>query len=660
MELRVGKSTPATLVARIAGLSVAALAAMSSGCGGGGGGGSAAPSSPGDSSSLIPAAPAIGATLYPTASTLRPLRAGARWVYRTDDRTQGQFVETIVSQTAAANGSVTEIDSSDPQATSELSVEAGSGTVNFSVSLELVPNWTPVIIAGPELRSPVRQGDQYNLIEQRFDNQPIDIDGDGKFDTVDVASYRRIIGNEPVTLPNRTQALTALRVDTVVTIRINPSTRSAPQVTSSGVSTWYASGIGVVRQVIASSDPSRSFDEESLLLGWDGITEGWGFVTQPAQLQSSVVPGSSSAWVPGALSALALPDGALIATASSLHRVDSRGKVQSIEAPPAGQYQGLMRLSAGNRWLTGSWPNYQMYALSDSGATLGTGALASFTLGSTDPETLVEYPLAMDGNPGADHFWIASQRTVSVPSAGTTANLLVLQVIGADGSTDRPEIVIPVGSPQFIPGVRLAARASGVLATWTETTASTNNRVHYASITTDGQVEYHRSIAVFALDVVDGLRPLVDDGLGWLVWRGPTLSGSGPVAHAVRVDSSGNLEGVAPDENGLRSAVVGPFSAEASASWPTGFTAANGGLFGAVSGYGLALPDEKYPARYVEYSALTVPAATPTASLPEVMHFRVPGTSISAAVPPALVFADRVLLLTSDSSGRFAPTVIWR
>ena len=659
MELRASKLDPASLPGRIAALGIAAFAAVAAGCGGGGGA-STTPSSPNASGSLIPAAPAVGATLYPTAATLRPLRAGARWVYRTDDRTQGQFVETVVSQTAAANGGVTETDSSDPQATSELSVEAGSGTVNFSVSLELVPNWTPVIIAGPELRSPVRQGDQYNLIEQRFDNQPIDIDGDGKFDTVDVASYRRIIGNEPVTLPNRTQALTALRVDTVVTIRINPSTRSAPQVTSSGVSTWYASGIGVVRQVIASSDPSRSFDEESLLLGWDGITEGWGFVTQPAQLQSSVVPGSSSVWVPGAMSALALPDGALIATASSLHRVDSRGKVQSIEAPPAGQYQGLMRLSAGIRWLTGSWPNYQMYALSDSGATLGTGALASFTLGSTDPETLIEYPLAMDGNPGADHFWIASQRTVSVPSAGTTAYQLVLRIIGADGSTDRPEIVIPVGSPQFIPGVRLAAHTSGVLATWTETTAASNNRVHYASITAAGQVEYHRSIAVLSLDVVEGLKPLADDGLRWLVWRGPTGSGAGPVAHAVRIDSSGNLEGVTPDENGLRSAVVGPFSPEASASWPTGFTAANGDLFAAVSGFGLALPDERFSVQLVEYSVLNLPTLLPSSALPEVTRFRIPGTSIPVGVPPALVFSDRVLLLTSDTSGRFAPTVIWR
>ena len=126
------------------------------------------------------------------------------------------------------------------------------------------------------------------------------------------------------------------------------------------------------------------------------------------------------------------------------------------------------------------------------------------------------------------------------------------------------------------------------------------------------------------------------------------------------LDSAGNLAGVPADEDGLRSAVVGPFSPEASASWPTGFRAADGGLFGAVSGYGLALPDEKYPAGYVEYSALNVPAATPNASLTEAMHFRVPGTSISATVPPALVFADRVLLLTSDSSGRFAPTVIWR
>ncbi|WP_341728190.1 hypothetical protein [Brooklawnia sp.] len=659
MELRASKLDPESLPGRIAALGIAAFAAVATGCGGGGGA-STTPSSPNASGSLIPAAPAVGATLYPTAATLRPLRAGARWVYRTDDRTQGQFVETVVSQTAAANGGVTETDSSDPQATSELSVEAGSGTVNFSVSLELVPNWTPVIITGPELRSPVRQGDQYDLIEQRFSNQPIDIDADGKFDTVDVASYRRVVGNELVTLPNRAQALTALRVDTVLTIRINPSTRTTPQIASSSVSTWYAPGIGVIRQVVASTDPSRSFDEESLLLGWDGLTEGWGFVTQPAQLQSTVVPGSSSVWVGGAMSAIALSDGALIATASSLHRVDRRGMVQSSETPPVGQYQGLMRLSAGNRWLTGSWPNYQMYALSDSGATLGAGALSSFTLGSTDPSTLAEYPLAMDGNPGADHFWIASQRTVSVPSTGNTAYQLVLRAIGADGSTTRPEIVIAVGSPQISPGVRLAAHAGGVLATWTETTSTSNNRVHYASITAAGQVEYHRSIAVLSLDVVEGLKPLADDGLRWLVWRGPTGSGTVLVAHAVALDSAGNLAGVTADEDGLRSAVVGPFSPEASASWPTGFTAANGDLFAAVSGFGLALPDERFSIQLVEYSVLNLPTLLPSSALPAVTRFRIPGTSIPVGVPPALVFSDRVLLLSSDTSGRFAPTVIWR
>ena len=659
MELRASKLDPASLPGRIAALGIAAFAAVAAGCGGGGGA-STTPSSPNASGSLIPAAPAVGATLYPTAATLRPLRAGARWVYRTDDRTQGQFVETVVSQTAAANGGVTETDSSDPQATSELSVEAGSGTVNFSVSLELVPNWTPVIITGPELRSPVRQGDQYDLIEQRFSNQPIDIDADGKFDTVDVASYRRVVGNELVTLPNRAQALTALRVDTVLTIRINPSTRTTPQIASSSVSTWYAPGIGVIRQVVASTDPSRIFDEESLLLGWDGLTEGWGFVTQPAQLQSTVVPGSSSLWVGGAMSAIALPDGALIATASSLHRVDRRGMVQSSETPPVGQYQGLMRLSAGNRWLTGSWPNYQMYALSDSGATLGAGALSSFTLGSSDPSTLAEYPLAMDGNPGADHFWIASQRTVSEPSTGNTAYQLVLRAIGADGSTNRPEIVIAVGSPQISPGVRLAAHSGGVLATWTETTSASNNRVHYASISAAGQVEYHRSIAVLSLDVVEGLKPLADDGLRWLVWRGPTVSGTVLVAHAVALDSAGNLAGVTADEDGLRSAVVGPFSTEASASWPTGFTAANGDLFAAVSGFGLALPDERFSIQLVEYSVLNLPTLLPSSALPAVTRFRIPGTSIPVGVPPALVFSDRVLLLTSDTSGRFAPTVIWR
>lgn len=634
---------------------VAGIAALLlAGCGGGGGS-SGSPASPTAGQSLIPPAPAVGAVLYETASLLRPLRPGARWVYRTEDRAFGQFTQTSIQHAAAADGSVTESDSSSPE-TSQLTVDPASGTVNFSVALELVPKWVPVVIAGPELRSPIRQNDQYNLIEERFSNQPIDIDGDGKFDTVDVASYRRVIGNESVTLPNRTLPVLALRVDTVLTVRINPSNRTTPLVTSSSVSTWYAPGIGVVRQLLASSDPSRSFDQEDLLLGWDGLTEGWGFVMQPAQTQRTA--GGGTAWVEAPSGAVVVPDGALITSGSRVHRLDSRGMVQASQDPPSGQFQALMRLSAGNRWLSGSWPSYQLHALSDAGATLGSGPVGVFTLASTDPATLAEYAVGLDGHPTSDQFWMAWQRTVASPSTGT-ANQLVVRAIGADGSTPRPEIVIPIGSPLTSSSTRLAAHANGALVTWIETTASSGNTIHYAGVSATGQIDFQRSIAVSSPAVVEGLRPLVGGDLRWLVWRGPTLSGTDPVAHAVRMDALGNLVGTAPDEAGLRAAVVGPYSTEASAAWPTAFTAADGSLFGAAAGYGLALPDERYPAPYVEYSVLNVPGATPSASLPQVSRLRVAG-SINPAAASALVFADRVLLLTTGPTGLFQPTVIWR
>ena len=195
---------------------LSALLALSA-CGGGGGGGGAAdgpPSSgPGPTSAataLVPTAPPVGAVLYADATSLRPLRDKAVWTYSgTSVAFPGAtpvLYTTTSTHVAAADGSVSEnYSNAGNDGVDTVAVRTVAGTVSSPQDGNFSGKGASELIDVVELRSPVRQGDQYTALDKRFTDTNIDVDTDGKPDALDVAIYTRVIGNETVVLPNAAQ-----------------------------------------------------------------------------------------------------------------------------------------------------------------------------------------------------------------------------------------------------------------------------------------------------------------------------------------------------------------------------------------------------------------------------------------------------------------------
>jgi hypothetical protein len=115
----------------------------------------------------------------------------------------------------------------------------------------------------------VRVDDQITVLEQTVANSGFDVDGDGRADVVDFASYRRVVGNEGVATPLY-GSVTALRVDVVYLTRfVASSTQQVSPIVSFVQSIWYLPGVGVVRQKLTL--PTTSGIDET----WDEVISGF-------------------------------------------------------------------------------------------------------------------------------------------------------------------------------------------------------------------------------------------------------------------------------------------------------------------------------------------------------------------------------------------------
>ncbi len=110
----------------------------------------------------------------------------------------------------------------------------------------------------------MRQNDQYTLLDEAKADLGMDLDGDGIDEQADIGIYRKVIGNDSVTLPGR-GATTALRVDMVALVRAYASkTGEATPLIQITQSNWYAPGIGLVRIQLTGPDnlgASEVYDE---------------------------------------------------------------------------------------------------------------------------------------------------------------------------------------------------------------------------------------------------------------------------------------------------------------------------------------------------------------------------------------------------------------
>lgn len=238
------------------------------GCGGGGG------STDDDDqgvTGLVPAAPTPGATLFSDAKVLRPMKAGARWEYA--GTADGAAYSNVVTQTSAAVG-VTE------SGTNTLNM--GSASVNVAQVNGNIVQVDPVDFDGDgvpdisnliELRSPVRQNEQFVVIDLRLPNALPDLDGDGRGEHLDIAVYNRVIGTEDVVLAGLpTQR--AVRVERTGLSRVVMSKdgQKLPTVTAIAT-TWYAPSVGIVRRHFdrpTDDNTGRQIIDE-LATGWSGF-----------------------------------------------------------------------------------------------------------------------------------------------------------------------------------------------------------------------------------------------------------------------------------------------------------------------------------------------------------------------------------------------------
>jgi hypothetical protein len=329
------------------------------GCGGGGGGSTPPPTDgvtpPTNSgpqvSGLLPSPPVLGAVLADNALTLRPVREGSTWAYSGNKLAYKSATpvsySTITKQTVSDNLIVEASTNSSNDGASTQNLSLAQGVVSSIERLDFAGKGAAQDIKFIELRSPVRLGDQYTILDQRFTDTNIDADKDNKTDILDVVIYSRVMGRELVQLPGLPQ-LTAIRVDTTAQSRvIYSSNGQSSALTQSTVQSWYVAGIGLVRQV--SSVPTASGTDtettEESLVYWDGVTTGFGRIPpQPATIPIGnadypglTVPSNIVGYTAMADSALVvsrLPGAGSYSTGGLVSRLDLRGKVLSAYSYP--------------------------------------------------------------------------------------------------------------------------------------------------------------------------------------------------------------------------------------------------------------------------------------------------------------------------------------
>ncbi|CAD5366809.1 conserved exported hypothetical protein [Rubrivivax sp. A210] len=635
---------------------VALLAAVISGCGGGGGSGGAGANGGqgvGTATGLVPAAGVPGATLYAQAAPLRPLRAGSKWVYRSRDYTQGTLAvqrETTVRQSAGSGLEVIETDSSDLSTSIRLSVDAATGAVMLSTSLELSNGGTRITVAGAELRSPVRQGEQSVLLDQRVLNSGADVDGDRVNDAADVAIWSVVAGNENISLPGSAVPVAALRVDQFLKVRVIPSGGGAPILVESQGAIWYQPNVGVVRQATMGTG-GRALDDEDLLTGYDGVTQGYGYLVQDAS-----GPGRSAGG--GSISlAVATPDAVLAYDGRALIRLSRSGALLSRDPSfaPSGVVRAMWRPPVGVRVLSGSFPFYQLHSVLDTG-TPATSLPVRVDLSGGRADTIFESEALISGAPGSDRLWLFWQRS----TISSLRPEMVLRAIDAQGSPATPETRL--ASFSLAPTMmRLAARpGGGAMVSWQELDTSARVTTRVAWVNADGSVAVDRTLPWG--DSQSGLVgvpvPLSDSTRQWLFWSGADPAGAANMPHAVQLDAFGQPIGVGTDTSSLRAASLVALGSDGAPFDRQLWAVSGGRVFAQMQAFGPIDAGTTLSSNWVRVVELNIEAGGFPAGTLLASEWRIPlPTTLQG--PEPLVFDDRLLLFTDDGDAS-RPTVVWR
>lgn len=487
------------------------------GCGGGGGSSAetGVPSNTATPSSLVPAAPALGAVVATDATAWYPLRPGAKWHYRgsssqwiTGQPPPPSYAHTYftddLSHVASGGSGVIETNSnafdggSSQSEVTHVSGSVVSASVNtttlasrgqraalgltpanlplrksLAVGTGTQPMATPAASssnAAALLRSPIQVGDQWTLRELRGASAEEDFDGDGRVDTYDEGFYARVVGAEQIDLQSL-KGVSAVRVDYVQRIVVHfTATRSSSEVIETRMSTWYAQHIGVVKTQL--DEPTASSDQRHIVVEvldtWDGVTEGIGAL--PSQPGFAVVNGVTGDRLGAPLDVLGLDDHALVLTplngaqlvdGISLSVVDGRGRVQETHHYPGAVFlePRLVRAGTGAMVVGRAWSGDAGWIAMTLDAR-GANASAPFYLSRGLSSGQDTFQVASDGS----RIWVLWKEAGATPTDNTLERMH-LAAYDAAGNT-----VVATRTLDDMPDIRdlsLAASDGKGLAGWT-------------------------------------------------------------------------------------------------------------------------------------------------------------------------------------------------
>jgi hypothetical protein len=462
----------------------ACLLAALTACGGGGGSESGNRATP---SGLLPTAPTPGVTLYGDATVFRPLRPFASWTYR-GEQTSGPgssptVYTNVVSHTAATLGGVIE-NGTNPfnGGADSVALTAAGGSVHSSALLELVAG-RPEAIEEVELRSPVRQDDQWTVLDREAASG-LDLDQDGLQELLGVAIYKRVVGTEEISHPYF-HSISTLRVRTHLVLRIKLSSTGAYTDPVPGmIDAWYAPGVGIVKLESDSPRddglPGRTLTTETLTR-WDGVAQGMGAL-EPVKLR---VPGGSL--LKNKLDAVSFGTHALVLTAVDqdieLTSVAGNGVVMGYQKHAGLSYSGSRLLRMGDE--------ARMVGLSSDGVTMSSFQNNGSST-SVAPVLLMPSPLA----------WVDSVKPIAAASTGNVLWLvympqpaalaeprrLTLQGFNAAGlPVTSPSVLGSVSAPYGFHAVRTSSAQGRAIIAWQQETGLNAGQVTRYVVLTDSE-----------------------------------------------------------------------------------------------------------------------------------------------------------------------------
>ena len=219
-----------------------------------------------------------------------PLTQGNLWQFQGTDSVTGlpmgsppvSFQNTrTISGTKTIGNVVTQVSSeSNPsnggRAIDEYLVKDMSGLTNWGNN-DVADPFTPQLVPYPELKFPLQPGSMFQAFSKQGLNFGLDVDGDGKNETVNMSAQVKVVGFETVVVGAGTFS-NAVRVEATVSTVITLSRDGSTAESTETQTTWLASGVGPVKRtdVTQFSGISETVTEELVSSIVDGHGNGGG------------------------------------------------------------------------------------------------------------------------------------------------------------------------------------------------------------------------------------------------------------------------------------------------------------------------------------------------------------------------------------------------